>query len=57
LEPSEAGHSSQSQALDHLDFVAIAGLFAEIKTTVTKRDMPYHSLIKAWLSEQVDRKS
>ncbi len=32
-------------------------LLDQIKIAANKRDMPYQSLIKAWLSEQVDRKS
>jgi predicted DNA binding CopG/RHH family protein len=31
------------------------GLLDRIKIAANKRDMPYQSLIKAWLSEKVDR--
>lgn len=32
-------------------------LLARIKIEANKRDMPYQSLIKAWLAEDVDRQS
>jgi predicted DNA binding CopG/RHH family protein len=32
------------------------GLLDRIKIAANKRDMPYQSLIKAWLSEKVDTK-
>jgi len=32
------------------------GLLDRIKIAANKRDMPYQSLIKAWLSEKVDAK-
>ncbi|RFF30895.1 BrnA antitoxin family protein [Wenzhouxiangella sediminis] len=32
-------------------------LLERIKIEANKRDMPYQSLIKAWLAEDVDRKS
>lgn len=32
-------------------------LLERIKTEANKRDMPYQSLIKAWLSEDVERHS
>jgi predicted DNA binding CopG/RHH family protein len=32
------------------------GLLDRIKIAANKRDMPYRSLIKAWLSEKVDAK-
>ncbi|MGH6875824.1 MAG: BrnA antitoxin family protein [Rhizomicrobium sp.] len=31
------------------------GLLDQIKVAANKRDMPYQSLIKAWLSEKVSR--
>jgi predicted DNA binding CopG/RHH family protein len=31
------------------------GLLDRIKIAANKRDMPYQSLIKAWLAEKVDR--
>jgi len=32
-------------------------LLERIKIAANKRDMPYQSLIKAWLAEKVDRAS
>jgi predicted DNA binding CopG/RHH family protein len=32
-----------------------AGLLDRIKIAANKRDMPYQSLIKAWLAEKVER--
>ena len=32
-----------------------AGLLERIKVAANKRDMPYQSLIKAWLAEKVDK--
>jgi len=54
LEPSGCGSAAESQGIDLDDLSAASGgLLERIKLEAHKRDMPYQSLIKAWLAEDV----
>jgi predicted DNA binding CopG/RHH family protein len=45
----------ETQAVHHIDLAPPAGgLLERITIAADKRDMPYQSLIKAWLAERAD---
>jgi hypothetical protein len=54
LEQGPAGAISQFETFHNINLAATASDLAGAHQTANKRDMPYQSLIKAWLAEKVD---
>lgn len=54
MERGQAGALSKSQAVQDVPLRLPVPLLERVKTAADKRDVPYQSLIKTWLSEKID---